>query len=450
MVIDQVEMKPKLQTSYSREGGLAPALIVAILLIFLAVSAFFMVNIPLPPWSHWVSGLNVVLFAIPAFWATRRWLGWRDSLFLWLILGVYALLVETSAIFTGFPYGHFGYSNLLGAKLFGATPWTVFLAWTPLIIGAYSIARAVFKSAILRILFTAVIAASFDFVLDPGAVRLGFWRYSGSGGFYGVPLSNFAGWLVSGSGAAIVIEIFLRRVRPLLPSPVQLSSSAFLIVFFWTAIAVFGGMFWPGLIGFGILAGLAYIWSNFRYRFDEMIVLVDAAGTPLATKPKALVHNGNTPLHSAFSVFLFNDRGEFLLQRRALSKKTWPGVWSNSCCGHVMLHEKVIDAAARRVRFELGISRPELHVILPDFRYRAEKDGIAENEICPVVVGFTNKTPNPNPVEVAATKWMVWDDALAIIRRPEEGFSPWAILEVNLLAENAKFRQLLADHTTGR
>lgn len=415
-----------------------------VLLIALAVSAFFMVNVALPPWSHYLSGLNVVLFAIPAFWATRRWLGWRDAALLWVMLGVYALLIETSAIYTGFPYGHFGYSELLGAKLFGVTPWTVFLAWTPLIFGAYAVARKLSNIAYARIVLTAVAATSFDLVLDPGAVRLGFWQYAGSGGFYGVPLSNFAGWLVTGAVAAFVIELFLRRAKPLLPVPVQIVSSAFLIVYFWSSIAFFGGMTWPAVIGAAIVIGLAIYWRAFHFRFDDMLVYVDDDGKPLATEAKPLVHHADTKLHLAFSIFLLNSRGELLLQQRALSKKTWPGVWSNSCCGHVMLHERTINAAKRRLKFELGISGVELTAIIPDFRYRAEKEGVVENEICPVFVGFTDKAPRPNPDEVAAVKWNGWSEFLALVRDPDGGISPWAREEAELLDEDPEFRRRLA------
>lgn len=416
-------------------------------LLFLAVSAFFMVNVPLPPWSHWLSGINVVLFAIPAFWATRRWLGWRDALLLWSLLGVYALSIETLAIFTGFPYGHFGYSELLGAKIFGVTPWTVFLAWTPLIIGAYAVARTLFGNFIPRIAATALIATCFDLVLDPGAVRLGFWKYASNIGFYGVPISNFVGWLVTGSLAAVLIEIFLRRVRPLLRVPVQLITSAFLIVFFWTAIAAFGGMLWPAVIGVALVIWLGIFWFKYHYRFDDMLVYVDDAGTPLATEAKPLVHHAETKLHLAFSIFLFNPKGELMLQQRAITKKTWPGVWSNSCCGHVMLHEKTVDAAKRRLRFELGISGVDLKLILPEFRYRAEKDGVVENEICPVFVGVTDKLPRPNPDEVAAVKWVDWREFCADAASPDTDISPWAVEEVELLAASADFQKVLSGFT---
>jgi isopentenyl-diphosphate delta-isomerase len=169
---------------------------------------------------------------------------------------------------------------------------------------------------------------------------------------------------------------------------------------------------------------------------DELIVFVDDAGTPIGTGPKADSHHADTRLHLAFSVFLFNSKGELLLQQRALHKKTWPGVWSNSCCGHLLPGERTEDAAARRLEFELGLKNIDLTIALPDFRYRAELDGVVENEICPVLVGFTDAEPQPNPEEVNAAKWMPWGEVLQSVADPRSELSPWAIEEVQLLAQS--------------
>ncbi|MFN0139042.1 MAG: isopentenyl-diphosphate Delta-isomerase, partial [Pyrinomonadaceae bacterium] len=383
-------------------------IVVLAVMAFLAVGAFFVANVELPSWSSYLSPVNVVLFAIPAFWAARWWLGWKDAILLFLVLGVLALVIETSAIITGFPYGHFGYSELLGYKLFGYAPWTIFLAWTPLVIAAYAIAARLFDHAVVRIVSTAAFLVVFDLVLDPGAVKLGFWRYEGGGEFYGVPLSNFIGWFISGAIAAIVLEIFSRAKKPLLPAPAQLISSAFFIIVFWTAIAFFSSMTAAAMIGVVVLFALAAFYFEFYYAFDDMIVCVNEQNTALATAAKLAAHNADTKLHRAFSVFLFNSKGELLLQQRALTKKTWPGVWSNSACGHVMLHESLDAAAHRRLKHELGLTVAELHVVLPDFRYRAEKDGVVENELCPVLVGHTDTQPRPNQSEVNAIRWVDW------------------------------------------
>jgi len=425
--------------------------IIFAILIALATSAFFMANVVIPPEAAFVSGINVILFAVPAFWASRWWLGWRDATLLWAVLGVLALVIETSAIITGFPYGHFGYSELLGFRLLGLTPWTVFLAWTPLVVAAYAIARRLGEgqltansypllASIYRIVATAVLLVIFDLVLDPGAVKLGFWQYEGGGAFYGVPVSNFVGWLFSGAIASVVLEIFFWIKKPLLLAPAQMISSMFFIVSFWTFIAFFSGMYWPLAIGIVVVTLLAVFYAKFHYAFDDMIVYCDESGTPTGTFPKLAAHDGDTRRHLAFSVFLFNDKGELLLQQRALTKKTWPGVWSNSCCGHVMLHETTERAARRRLKYELGMRVDKLHLILTDFRYRAEKDGVVENEICPVFVGFASTKPSPNPEEVNDVKWVNWEQFVVVVADPANGYSPWAREEVELLAKAAEFR----------
>lgn len=94
-----------------------------------------------------------------------------------------------------------------------------------LILGAYGIAAKLFTDRIPRIFATTFIVTSFDVVLDPGAVLLGFWHYKEGGWFYGVPISNFAGWLVSGLIGTILLELLVVKFKPLLPTPVQLASS---------------------------------------------------------------------------------------------------------------------------------------------------------------------------------------------------------------------------------
>lgn len=411
--------------------------------IFLIVGAFFMANVEMPAWAHYASAVNIVLFALPVIWALRRWLGWRDALMLFGALGVYALVIETLAIITGYPYGHFGYSDHLGYRLFGYAPWTVAFAWTPLAIGAYAMAASVFRSALPRALFGTILLTAFDLVLDPGAVYLKFWQYADGGWYYGVPWSNFAGWLVSGFIGAIIFEAFIASRRPLLPVPAQLFLSSIFIVFFWTAFAAFAGMALPALIGLGLVVSMAAGFRRRYYAFDEMIVMVDDGNVPIATEKKAFVHSRYTKLHRAFSVFIINSKRELLLQQRAFSKKTWPGVWSNSCCGHVMLHEDIISAGKRRLRYELGLSGIGLEVGLPGYRYTAEKDGIVENEICPVLFGFTDREPSPNADEVASTKWVSWEKFLEDIRDPGCELSPWAIEEAELLAKEPKFLEAL-------
>jgi isopentenyl-diphosphate delta-isomerase len=176
----------------------------------------------------------------------------------------------------------------------------------------------------------------------------------------------------------------------------------------------------------------------------EEVVLVNEENEVLGTALKSQVHTANTPLHRAFSIFVFNKNGEVLLQQRSAFKKTWPLVWSNSCCGHPALNESMEAAAKRRLEFELGISLPtsEIHNVLPTYKYRAEKDGIVEHEICPVLIATYNGEISPNPHEIAAIRWVKWQDFLDELKKQND-YSPWCIEESQLLNENGRFQELI-------
>lgn len=180
-------------------------------------------------------------------------------------------------------------------------------------------------------------------------------------------------------------------------------------------------------------------------KIEEYIVLVDKNNSVLGIAPKLKSHNENTPLHRAFSLFLFNSKGKLLLQQRSRKKKTWPLIWSNSCCGHPMLNESNIDAVKRRSEFELGIKLDKIYEILPDFSYKAEMNGIVENEICPVFVGFTDKKPAINKDEVENIRWAKWQDFLEEIDDHPRKYSIWCEQEAKLLAKNEQFQGLFAN-----
>ncbi|MCB0911852.1 MAG: isopentenyl-diphosphate Delta-isomerase, partial [Propionibacteriaceae bacterium] len=103
----------------------------------------------------------------------------------------------------------------------------------------------------------------------------------------------------------------------------------------------------------------------------DLVVLLDEHDRPCGAAPRAQVHTHDTPRHLAFSCYLFDDRGRVLLTRRALGKATWPGTWTNSCCGHPRPGEPAEDAVRRRVGEELRVAVEELELVLPDFGYRA-------------------------------------------------------------------------------
>lgn len=162
----------------------------------------------------------------------------------------------------------------------------------------------------------------------------------------------------------------------------------------------------------------------------EHVVLVDRSGRPSGSMPKSEVHTADTPLHLAFSVYVFDAAGRLLVTRRALSKLTWPGVWSNSCCGHVQPGEAPAEAARRRLREELSLAPTSLHVVLPEFAYRATSpEGIVENEICPVFVARVDRDPVVDPDEVAEWTWTGWDAFRSVAELTPWALSPWSVLQ---------------------
>ena len=147
---------------------------------------------------------------------------------------------------------------------------------------------------------------------------------------------------------------------------------------------------------------------------EELIVLVDRDGVPIGTADKRASHHAHTPLHLAFSCYVFGDDGRFLATRRARGKDVWPGVWTNTVCGHPAPGESFEHAIERRLRFELGMTARAIEVVLPRHRYRAPPfRGIVEHEFCPVFVARADSEPRPNPAEVEEWRWMWWPDFVA-------------------------------------
>jgi isopentenyl-diphosphate delta-isomerase type 1 len=164
------------------------------------------------------------------------------------------------------------------------------------------------------------------------------------------------------------------------------------------------------------------------------VVLLDERGRPRGYRPKASAHTRSTPLHLAFSCHVVNRRGEVLLARRAFSKTTWPGTWSNGCCGHPQLGESLRDAVTRRLGQELGVVATHLALAVPDFAYRAEMDdGVVEHELCPVVVALVDHEPTPDPAEVAEVSWVPWGSVLHRAERDPASLSPWCVAQVREL-----------------
>jgi isopentenyl-diphosphate delta-isomerase len=177
---------------------------------------------------------------------------------------------------------------------------------------------------------------------------------------------------------------------------------------------------------------------------NEQIVLLNEKGETIGSAPKLASHHANTPLHLAFSCYIFNDLGELLITQRALSKKVWPGVWTNSVCGHPAPGESFTQAIARRAMDELGMKVKDIQEILPEYRYKTPPyNGIIENEICPVFAAHAVSEVAPNPEEVEAYRWLPWPDYERELRERADDYSYWAKDQHKQLAENNTFRKWL-------
>jgi isopentenyl-diphosphate delta-isomerase len=166
----------------------------------------------------------------------------------------------------------------------------------------------------------------------------------------------------------------------------------------------------------------------------DHVVLLDDEGRAIGTAPKSSVHGTQTALHLAFSCHVVNDAGQVLVTRRALGKTAWPGVWSNSFCGHPRPAEPVLTAVHRRAEYELGITLTDIELALPLFRYRAtDANGIVEHEVCPVYTARTEDEPVLNPAEVVDAEWVDPVDLAVSLATTPWAFSPWLVLQAEQL-----------------
>lgn len=220
------------------------------ILAFWLVGGFFVAKFGILPGTEWVSILMMLAIAAISYSALVYNSGYTWIIFL-VLSGLLAVGFEYLWVQTCFPYGCFSYGDVLGMKLLDTVPWTVFVWWTPLIIGVYALLRKYFQNKWLIITLWAVLLTLIDMVLDPSAVLLGFWSFTNGGRYYNVPRSNFGGWLISGS-VGMTLATFLLDVSK--PSTIRTYSAALTLSFF-TWIAVFSVLRIPAILWWLLLAG---------------------------------------------------------------------------------------------------------------------------------------------------------------------------------------------------
>ena len=155
----------------------------------------------------------------------------------------------------------------------------------------------------------------------------------------------------------------------------------------------------------------------------EKVVLVDENDNQIGLMYKLEAHE-KAVLHRAFSVFIFNNKNELMLQRRALNKYHSPGLWTNTCCSHQRDGEANLDAGKRRLQEEMGFETALKETT--SFIYKAPFDnGLTEHELDHILVGHYNGEPKINPEEVDSWKWMALGDVKNDIIKHPERYTAW-------------------------
>ena len=156
---------------------------------------------------------------------------------------------------------------------------------------------------------------------------------------------------------------------------------------------------------------------------EEKVILVNEKDEPIGLMTKMEAHEKGL-LHRAFSVFVFNDKNELMLQQRALSKYHSPGLWTNTCCSHQREGESNIEAGKRRLQEEMGFTTNLKDTMA--FIYKAPFDnGLTEHEFDHILVGNFNDIPDLNPHEVLAWKWMRLEQVQKDMENHPKRYTEW-------------------------
>ena len=162
---------------------------------------------------------------------------------------------------------------------------------------------------------------------------------------------------------------------------------------------------------------------------NDYVILVDENNNQIGLEEKILAHKKNL-LHRAFSIFIFNDSFEILLQKRAPNKYHSGNLWTNTCCSHPLENLSLVESAKKRLVEEMGINANLNEVF--SFIYQAEFDnGLSEYEYDHVLFGISNNKPILNPDEAIDYKWIKISDLKAQIEKNPGNFTVWLQIMIN-------------------
>lgn len=173
---------------------------------------------------------------------------------------------------------------------------------------------------------------------------------------------------------------------------------------------------------------------------EDQLILIDEKDQIIGTAGKMDAHRKGL-LHRAFSVIIFNSKGELLLQKRAKSKYHCGGLWTNTCCSHPGLGEMALQVARRRLFEEMGIDCEVKEIF--SFRYKTTfSNGLTENEYDHVLIGKNDNLPNPNPEEAEGWKWIDLKSLKTDMMKNPEAYTYWFKLLMRKLPKYLKSRPI--------
>ena len=162
---------------------------------------------------------------------------------------------------------------------------------------------------------------------------------------------------------------------------------------------------------------------------NDYVILVDENNNQIGLEEKILAHKKNL-LHRAFSIFIFNDSFEILLQKRAPNKYHSGNLWTNTCCSHPLENLSLVESAKKRLVEEMGI-KANLNEVF-SFIYQAEfANGLSEYEYDHVLFGISNNQPILNPDEAIDYKWIKISDLKSKIEKNPGNFTVWLQIMIN-------------------
>lgn len=206
--------------------------------------------------ADYFSIIPMLLLALPTYVDLIR-TNFKKGVLIILVLSAYATMIEALSILTSFPYGSFAYNKQLGYKLFDLVPWSVGFGWAPLVIGCFTLGMWQFKNRYYQFIFGVLFLVSADLVLDPGAVLMQFWTWEHPGIYYGIPFTNYLGWMLSSIiGGFLYYYIFTKteilKLSKLCVLTLALGNA------FWIGVT-FSNSYWiPWLVG--CLMQILIIW----------------------------------------------------------------------------------------------------------------------------------------------------------------------------------------------